>query len=237
MYRKASMLIASMICSFGLLAQEPNAPKERSATPQADRAAPDADADMTYGRIKEFTAGQKIVIDVDNAIDKTFDLTDKDKAITVENELKVGDPVMVTERDRDGKDAVHITKHTGGGVQHGDRTTPTDKAQADRSAAPLATDRAAPDADADVTYGRIKEFTAGQKIVIDVDNAIDKTFDLTDKDKAVTVENELKVGDPVMVTERERDGKDAVHIAKHEGGSVQHGDRTTPTDKGQADRK
>jgi hypothetical protein len=134
MNRKTSVFLASMLCSFGLMAQEPNPPKERPTAPQADRTAPaaDADKDVTYGRIKEFTAGQKIVIDVDNALDKTFDLTDKDKAVTVEKDLKVGDPVMVAEREHDGKDTVHITKHTGGGVQHGDRTTPSDKGQADR---------------------------------------------------------------------------------------------------------
>jgi hypothetical protein len=78
--------------------------------------------DVTYGRVKELTAGQKVVIDVDNAIDKSFDLTDKDLTVKLAPGLKVGDPVKVTEYSVAGKTKrVQITHHSGGGVSHGDK--------------------------------------------------------------------------------------------------------------------
>jgi len=78
--------------------------------------------DVTYGRVKELTAGQKVVIDVDNAVDKTFDLNDKDVTVKLASGLKVGDPVKVTEHSVAGKTkSVAITRHTGGGVSHGDK--------------------------------------------------------------------------------------------------------------------
>jgi hypothetical protein len=80
--------------------------------------------DVTYGRVKELTAGQKVVIDVDDAIDKSFDLTDKDVAVKLASGLKVGDPVKITERSVAGKTkSVQITRHAGGNVSHGDKKT------------------------------------------------------------------------------------------------------------------
>ena len=81
-----------------------------------------SDTDVTYGRIKELTQGQKVVVDIDNAVDKTFDLTDKDLSVKLAKGLKVGDPVKVNEHEVAGKTkAVTITKHSGGGVAHGDK--------------------------------------------------------------------------------------------------------------------
>ena len=167
------------------------------------------DADVTYGRIKELNAGRKVVIDVDNAIDKSFDLTDNDESVNMAADLKVGDPVKVTEHKVNGKKTVQIIHHAGGGVRHGDQDT---AARADRV-----------ETDSDVTYGRIKEF-AGGRIVIDVDNAVDKTFEVADNDRRVNVAGGLKLGDPVKVTEREVNGKKTVQIVKHTAGNVQHGD-------------
>ena len=80
-----------------------------------------ADTDVAYGRVKELTAGQKIVIDVDNAPDKTFDLADKDLTVKMGKGLKVGDTVKINEHDVAGKTkSVTISKHSGGGVAHGD---------------------------------------------------------------------------------------------------------------------
>lgn len=80
-----------------------------------------SDKDVTYGRIKELTAGKKVVINVDNAPDKTFEMTDKDVAVHLAKGLKVGDPVKVQEHEVAGKTkSVMISKHTGGGVTHGD---------------------------------------------------------------------------------------------------------------------
>ena len=98
----------------------PTPDKEHTAT-RARAESKKMDADVTYGRIKEFTAGQRVVVDVDNAPDKSFDLTDKDVAVKLGKNLKVGDPVKVTEHEVLGKTkSVSIAKHSGGGVAHGD---------------------------------------------------------------------------------------------------------------------
>jgi hypothetical protein len=80
------------------------------------------DADVTYGRIKELVPGEKVVIDVDNAPDKTFDLADKDVTVKLATGLKVGDTVRLNEQEVAGKTkSVTISKHTGGGVKLGDK--------------------------------------------------------------------------------------------------------------------
>lgn len=83
----------------------------------------------------------------------------------------------------------------------------------------------------DVTYARVKEFTAGHKIVLDVDDAPDKSFDLTDKDTKVTVATGLKVGDPVKIVEKTVNGKTMVQISHHSGSAVKHGDKTRTEEK------
>ena len=105
------------------VAQDPAPARDRSVKDTVKdtlKKAKPGDPDVTYGRVKEWTAGQKVVIDVDNQVDKNFDLTDKDVKVTIAKGLKVGDPVKVTERDRNGKKQVAIVKHSGGGVKHGD---------------------------------------------------------------------------------------------------------------------
>lgn len=100
-------------------AAAPEADKTTRAKARAKAAV--SDADVTYGRIKELTARQKVVIDVDNAPDKTFDLSSKDVAVKLGKGLKVGDPVKVNEHEVAGKTkSVTIMKHAGGGVAHGD---------------------------------------------------------------------------------------------------------------------
>jgi hypothetical protein len=106
---------------LGQDAQQPAAQDRATDTKERARAAA-TDGDVSYGRIKELTAGQKVVVDIDNAVDKTFDLSDKDLTVNLAKELKVGDTVMVSEREVAGKTkAVTITKHSGGGVIHGDK--------------------------------------------------------------------------------------------------------------------
>jgi ribosomal protein S17 len=86
--------------------QEPNPPAQER----------DTRATVTYGKIKELTPSQKVVIEVKNAIDKRFELNDKDLTVNLDNELKVGDMVKVAEtKSALGKTkSVTITKHTGG---------------------------------------------------------------------------------------------------------------------------
>src|SRR3954452_6103605 len=86
-------------------------------------------ADVTYARVKEVTEGQKIVLDVNNAPDKSFDLTDKDTKVTLAQGLKVGDPVKVSERTVNGKKVVDIVHDSEGGVKHGAKTRTEEKQQ------------------------------------------------------------------------------------------------------------
>jgi hypothetical protein len=108
--------------SGGLIAQTPTEKAEHAGeTTKARAKAAASDTDVTYGRIKELTPGQKVVINVDNAPDKSFDLADKDLSVKLGKGLKVGDPVRIQEHDVAGKTkSVMISKHTGGGVKHGD---------------------------------------------------------------------------------------------------------------------
>jgi hypothetical protein len=213
-----SALLASLPCVMATAtAQDVVTP-----APDARRAATRAnEPDTTYGKVKEITARKKLVIDVDDAIDKSFDLTDRDVTYNLPKDLKVGDTVKIVERDAAGKNkTVEVAKHSGGGVKHGDADRAQDAA------------RPAPDASAatranepDTSYGKVKEITAGKKVVIDVDNAIDKDFDLTDRDVTYKVAKDLKVGDTVKIVERDAAGKKkTVEIAKHAGGGVKHGD-------------
>jgi len=117
----APTLAATFILGTTMLfGQATTPPAEKSTRSRAEAKA--TDTDTTYGRVKEFTVGQKIVIDVDNAVDKSFDLNDKDLKVHMAKGLKVGDPVKVVEHEKLGKTtSVNITKHSGGGVTHGDK--------------------------------------------------------------------------------------------------------------------
>jgi hypothetical protein len=83
----------------------------------AERAVTDHDA--TYGRVKEFKAGDKLVLDINNAPDKSYDLT-KEHDVVVAPGLKVGDPVKITETDVNGKKTTNIAMDNTPGVEHGD---------------------------------------------------------------------------------------------------------------------
>ncbi len=100
----------------------------------ADRATTDSKhkADVTYGRIKELTPGQKVVIDVDNAVDKSYDLTDKDTRVNLAANLKVGDPVKITERHVNGHKSVQIVPNTSTNVRHGDRSRSEEVQQSEK---------------------------------------------------------------------------------------------------------
>ena len=117
-------ILAATLVLFGageLMAQATPADKEHGTSTKERAKAAVTDADVSYGRIKELTAGQKVIIDVDNAVDKTFDLADRDLKVKLAKGLKVGDTVKVNEHEVAGKTtAVTITKHSGGGVAHGD---------------------------------------------------------------------------------------------------------------------
>jgi hypothetical protein len=115
--------VAALLLGSGgtLFAQAQSQAEHKADTAKSKAKAAMSDKDVTYGRIKELTAGQKVVINVDNAPDKSFDLTDKDLTVKLGKGLKVGDPVKIQEHDVAGKTkSVTISKHSGGGVKHGD---------------------------------------------------------------------------------------------------------------------
>jgi hypothetical protein len=118
------LIVASVLFGgLGVLAQGAADVHESTAHAKAK-------ADVTYGRIKELTPGQKVTVDVDNAPDKSFDLTDKDKAFVLAKGLAVGDAVKIVERKVNGKDTVRIVRDTRTDVKHGDKTRAEEKRDA-----------------------------------------------------------------------------------------------------------
>lgn len=108
------------------------------------------------------------------------------------------------------------------GAQSGTTATQSERQTTDTQSSTTATT----ERDKDATYGRIKELTAGQKVVVDVDNRPDKTYNLNEQDTKVNIASDLKVGDPVKITEVDHDGRKMVHIARSDDPSVKHGDKT-----------
>lgn len=95
-----------------------------------------------------------------------------------------------------------------------------------------ATDRAGTtDADQDTWIGRVKEYNPGRSLKLDIKNAIDKSFDLQDRDMQVQVHPDVKVGSMVKVTQTEQDGKKLLDVQPHEAQA--NGSRT---DQGTRDR-
>lgn len=112
------LIIAGLLAGGTLLmGQDNNRPRAESQG-QAERT---EKANVTFARVKEFNAGKKLVLDVDDAIDKSFDLTQTDPTVKVPAGLKVGDPVKVTENTVNGKKSVDIALDAEGGAKHGDK--------------------------------------------------------------------------------------------------------------------
>ena len=78
----------------------------------------------------------------------------------------------------------------------------------------------------DAIYGRIKNVTSGQKIVIEVDKAPDKTYNLADPKRTVRVAEGLAVGDSVRVLESKTKGVEAVDIVRNVGGDTEQRSRS-----------
>lgn len=108
-----------------LSAQAPQSAQDaaKKAGDAAQRAGQTAEravtGDPTYGRVKEFSAGKKLVIDINNAPDKSYDLA-KETNVVVAPGLKVGDPVKISESEVAGKKTVNIAMDNTPGVEHGD---------------------------------------------------------------------------------------------------------------------
>jgi hypothetical protein len=94
--------------SFCPAAQDTSKPASDHAAQAENRAGKDDGG--SFGRIKEVKAGQKIVIQIDGAPDKTYNLADAQKTITIAEGLAVGDPVKVLETDKRGVKSVQIVR-------------------------------------------------------------------------------------------------------------------------------
>jgi hypothetical protein len=105
MMSRGVVTLLAMALASGL-----SAPAQQT-TPRPARPEQSKDIEVVYGRIKEVKAGQKIVIDVDNAKDRTYNLEDKDRTIKIAEDLAVGDPVKILETK--STKAVQIVRDTG----------------------------------------------------------------------------------------------------------------------------
>jgi hypothetical protein len=99
------------------------AQEAQNPTPQPDKIDTKAvdsnkNTDAVYGRIKNVTTGQKIVIDVDKGRDKTYNLADPKVTVRVAEGLAVGDPVKVLESKTKGNRAVDIVRNVDANSGH-----------------------------------------------------------------------------------------------------------------------
>ena len=110
-------LLSALMLSGAVFAGAQDA---QSPTPQPDKIDTKAvdsnkNTDAVYGRIKNVTTGQKIVIEVDKGRDKTYNLADPKVAVRVAEGLAVGDPVKVLESKTKGNRAVDIVRNVDAG--------------------------------------------------------------------------------------------------------------------------
>ncbi len=149
---------------------------------------------VTRGRVKEFTPGQKITIDVPWAFDKSYDLAQQQEKqrVTVAEGLEVGQPVAVIEWEQNAVKFVRI-------IPQG-----AEAAMADGAFTPTAT-----------TTGRVQQITPGNSISIRIEGGGTRTFDLKRQTgPQVNVAPGVSSGDTVRITQGREDGRTVVHIDK-----------------------
>ena len=95
-------------------AQESQRPTPKPGEVDTKAAEKNKNTDAVYGRIKTVTTGDKIVIAVDNAPDKTYSLRDPKVTVRVAEGLAVGAPVKVLEAEVKGNRSVDIVRNTDG---------------------------------------------------------------------------------------------------------------------------
>ena len=111
-------LLSVLMLSGALFAGAQDA---QGPTPQPDKIDTKAvdsnkNTDAIYGRIKNVTTGQKIVIEVDKGKDKTYNLADPKAVVRVAEGLAVGDPVKVLESKTKGNRSVDIVRNVDAGT-------------------------------------------------------------------------------------------------------------------------
>ena len=113
----AALVLTGSFCP--LPAQEAGKPTPEDVVKA--RSKDDKQDGVTYGRIKEVKAGQKIVVAVDGAPDKTYNLADAKRTITLAEGLAIGDPVKVMGTDKKGAKTVQIVRDIQAGSRSRDR--------------------------------------------------------------------------------------------------------------------
>ena len=104
-----------VFASFLLVSSPPATTQQnKTATPTPDgvaaEAASDKSGNVTYGRIKQVQAGQKIVISVENGKDQTYNLSSPRTGISVAEGLAVGDAVKILESKQKNARSVQIVR-------------------------------------------------------------------------------------------------------------------------------
>jgi len=66
-------------------------------------------AQGTAGRVREYNAGQRLIIEVAGAPERSYDLSSKDQSIVIAPGLKAGDTVHIMENEANGKKTISIT--------------------------------------------------------------------------------------------------------------------------------
>ncbi len=167
--------------------------------------------DVTRGRVKEYTPGQAITIDVPMAIDKSYNLAQQDEKqrVTVAEGLKVGEPVAVIEWEQNNVKFVRI-------VPQG-----AEAAMADGAFAPSAT-----------ATGKVTQMTPGQKISVTLEGGGSRTFDLQSQTgPQVIVARGVSSGDTVRILEGREGDRTVVRIEKVEGTEGQRANGTRTQDE------
>jgi hypothetical protein len=81
-------------------------PTQPQTTPQSKGTAERAQG--TAGRVKEYSAGKTLVIEVAGAPERNYDLTSKDQSIVIAPGLKAGDSVRIVESNAGGQRTINI---------------------------------------------------------------------------------------------------------------------------------
>jgi hypothetical protein len=106
--KKFALFTAMIIGGSGFAAQQQSSNPTPSPESVVDQAKNQAGA--KYGRIKEVKDKQKIVIDIENGGDKTYNLADAKMTIDIAEGLAVGDKVKVLETKKKGAQSVQIVR-------------------------------------------------------------------------------------------------------------------------------
>jgi hypothetical protein len=104
---KSALLFGFLVGGAATLsAQAPQQTQPQPTQPQSKGTAERAQG--TPGHVKEYSAGQKLVIDVTGGPERSFDLTSREQSIVVAPGLKAGDAVRIVESNAGGQRTINI---------------------------------------------------------------------------------------------------------------------------------